>query len=166
MAISIKKISFSVLVVFFILCNPLIISAFEESVVLKNEIINPGSFYYPLKRLWEKGLGRLQFSSQSRNTFYESQLKIRLTELRFVVENNLLSEVQTSSERFAYQAGILSEELIKQNNVSGKENLIKEFGAYGKFLAGLRDKYPANSSFWMLVQHDINTLQILSEKLR
>lgn len=166
MAVSVKKIFFSVFMVFLILGNSLTVSAFEESIVLKNEIINPGSFYYPLKRLWEKGLVRLQFSSQSKNTFYESQLRTRLAELKFVVEKNFLSEVQTSSERFAYQAGILSEELIKQNNTSGKENLIKEFAAYGKFLDGLRDKYPANSSFWMLIQHDINTLKILSESLR
>jgi len=95
-----------------------------------------------------------------------SLLKTRLSELDYVVNNKVLSEVQTSSERFAYQAGILTQELIKQNNSDEKTKLVKEFEKYGNFLANLRDKYPANSSFWMLVQHDINTLSILSEHLK
>lgn len=161
-----KKIIFSITVGLLMICQPLAVIAAEESITFKNEAINPGSLYYPLKRLWEKGLGRLQFSKQSKITFSESQLKTRLAELNFVVEHKFLSEVQTSSERFAYQAGILTEELVKQNKTKDKENLIKEFEQYAKFLDNLRDKYAANTSFWMLIQHDINSLKILSDRLK
>ncbi|MEK7616909.1 MAG: hypothetical protein AAB414_02555 [Patescibacteria group bacterium] len=160
-----KKLIFSIFVVFLIICQPLAIGAAEESISLKNEAINPGSFYYSFKRLWEKGLGKLQFSRQSKINFYQSQLKIKLSELNFVVEKKLLSEVQQASERFAFHAGILTDELIKQNS-KDKEKTIKEFEVYGKFLEKLRDVYPANTSFWMLIQHDINTLKILSERLK
>lgn len=156
-----------VLVLSFILFTffwPAVIKADENILNVKNEIINPGSFYYSFKRLWEKGLEKLQFSEQSKINFYESQLKTRLAELNYVVDNKLLSEVQTSSERFAYQAGILTQALVKANK--NKEKALKEFEQYSKFLEKLRDKYPANSSFWMLVQHDINTLHILSEHLK
>ncbi len=163
MTISGKKIISSLLIIFLIVFQPLAIYA-EENINLKNEAINPGSFYYSFKRLWEKGVERLQFSRQSKITFYESLLKTRLVELNYVVENKLLSEVQTSSERFAYYAGILTQELIKQNK--NKEQTIEEFNQFSKFLENLRDKYPANTSFWMLVQHDINTLSILSGRLK
>lgn len=133
---------------------------------LPNTKVNPGSFYYPLKRVWEKGWEKLQFGKTQKIDFYKSQLKTRLAELNYVVEKKLLSEVQSSSERFAYTAGILTEELIKQNKAADKENLIKEFEKFSPFLDSLRDKYEANSSFWMLVQHDINTLRILSEQLK
>ncbi|MDP3758740.1 MAG: DUF5667 domain-containing protein [Candidatus Daviesbacteria bacterium] len=133
---------------------------------LPNTKINPGSFYYPVKRVLEKGWERLQFGETQKIEFYKSQLKVRLAELNYVVEKKLLSEVQTSSERFAYQAGILTEELVKQNKVADKENLIKEFAQFSPFLDRLRDVYPANSSFWMLIQHDINSLKILSELLK
>lgn len=133
--------------------------------------INPGSFYYPVKRLWEKGQEKLQFSRQAKINFYGSLLKTRLAELNYVVEKKLLSEVQSSSERFAYYAGILTVELVKENERSSssnkdKEKAVKEFEQYGKFLEELRDKYQANSSFWMLIQHDINALGILSEQLK
>lgn len=158
-----KKIIFSIFVIFLSICQPLLINAAEETITLNNEVINPGSFYYSFKRLWEKGIERFQFSKEAKITFYQSQLKIRLAELNYVVENKLLSEVQSSSERFAYQAGILAEVGEKGKD---SEKLIQEFEKYSKFLDTLRDKYPANSSFWMLIQHDINTLKILSENLR
>lgn len=138
----------------------------EEHWSVKKEIINPGSFYYSLKRLWERSLEMIQFSEKGRLAFYHSQLKTRFSELNYVVESKLLSEVQQSTERFAYTAGILTDELIKQANSSDKEKIIKEFENYSKSLEQLRDKYPANTSFWMLIQHDINTLNILSDKLK
>ena len=154
------------LFVFVLIPSTFIYAQDSPQLDLPKTTINPGSFYYSFKRLWEKGVEKLQFSKKSKINFYQSQLKVKLAELNFVVENKLLSEVQTSSERFAYQAGILTEELLKQNKAEDKEKFIKEFEQMQNFLDKLRDKYPANSSFWMLVQHDINTLKILVEKLR
>lgn len=136
----------------------------EGNLNLPSTTINPGSFYYPFKRLWEKGLERVQFSKQSKINFLKSQLRTRLAELNYVVEKKLLSEVQTSSERFAYYVGILTEELVRENK--NKEQTIKEFDQFSKLLEKLRDNYPANTSFWMLIQHDINTLRILSDQLK
>ena len=112
------------------------------------------------------GQEKLQFSKQAKINFYQSLLKTKLSELNYVVEKKFLSEVQSASERFAYQAGILTEELIRQNKSADKENVIKEFERFSPFLDTLRDKYEANSSYWMLIQHDINTLGILSAQLK
>ena len=57
-------------------------------------------------------------------------------------------------------------EIVEKKKIDEKKKLIKIFEKYSKLLANLRDKYPANSSFWMLVQHDINSLSILSERLK
>lgn len=153
------------LATFFLARTELVYAQNSQDLKLPNISVNPGSFYYPIKRLIEKTEERFQFSQNSRRSFYTSLLKKRLSELNFVVNNNLLSEVQGSSERFAYQAGIL-EEVTLQNKTEEKQNIIKQFEQYSKFLDTLRDKYPANSSFWMLVQHDINTLNILSNQLK
>lgn len=135
-----------------------------ENLEIRTQKINPGSFYYSFKRLWEKFRIKLAFDAQSKVSINESLLKTRLAELNYVVGNKLLSEVQTSSERFAYQAGTLVEEVVKINK--DKEKTIKSFEQLSKVLEKLRDNYPANSSFWMLIQHDINTLNILSERLK
>lgn len=158
------KIAPLILILIFILTQISPTFAIEQNLNLPSTAINPGSFYYSFKRLWEKGMEKLQFSRKSKILFYQSQLRTRLAELNYVVENKLLSEVQTSSERFAYYAGILTEELIKENKY--REQTIKEFDQFTKFLEGLRDNYASNTSFWMLIQHDINTLRILSESLK
>ena len=164
---ALRGISFGFLLIFLlIICQPMSVSAENNGVTVKNEFINPGSFYFSFKRLWEKGIERIQFSTQTKINFYFSQFQVRLAELNYVVENKFLSEVQQSSERLAYHAGMLTDQLVEQNNTEEKQKYIKEFEKYTSFLEGLRDVYPANTSFWMLVQHDINTLNILSEKLK
>lgn len=135
-----------------------------EQLTLPKTTVNPGSFYYSFKRIWEKGQEKLAFSGDSKKSLYNSLIKTRLAELSYVVENRVLSEVESSSQRFAYQAGVLTDLVIKENK--DKQKTTEEFQQMQKFLEKLRDKYPANSSFWMLIQHDINTLTILSEKLK
>lgn len=137
----------------------------QQEISLPKTSINPGSFYYPVKRLFEKGRERLIFSQEGKASFYSVLLKNRLSELKYVTDKKVLSEIQGSSERFAYHAGILTE-VVEQGKSGDKENIIREFEKYSKFLEGLRDNFPANSSFWMLIQHDINTLSILSAKLK
>lgn len=154
------------IIILLVISQPVVVSAEENVTEIKNEFINPGSFYYSFKRLWEKGFERLQFGTKSKVNFHFSQFQTRVAELNYVIENKFLSEVQQSSERLAFEAGVLTDQLIKQNNNEEKQKYIKEFEKYVKPLEKLRDMYPANTSFWMLVQHDINTLQILSEKLK
>ncbi len=153
------------MVMVFLAGTELIYAQNTQDLKLPNTIINPGSFYYPFKRLVEKGRERVIFSEEGKISFYTSLLRTRLSELDYVTEKKVLSEIQGSSERFAYQAGILTEELIQSKSKKKKE-IVKEFEKYGTFLGSLRDRYPANSSFWMLVQHDINTLSILSGQLK
>lgn len=162
-SLSKKLLLFSLAI--FIITYPMSVNAYEEAVSLKTESINPGSFYYPFKRLWEKSRAKIFFNRESRVEFNESLLKTRLAELNYVVERKFLSEVQTSSERFAYQAGILTEELVKASQ-DKKEEALKSYDQFTKLLEKIRDNYPANSAYWMLVQHDINTLSILSGRLK
>lgn len=153
-------------IIFASFTNVIFASNNPAEINLSAPVINPDSLYYPLKRVWEKVRDQLNFSDDAKITFAKDLLRERLAELKFVVENKILSEVEHSSQRFAFQAGILVEEIAKQNKSSEKEKLMKEFEQYNTFLGQLRDKYQANSSFWMLIQHDINSLGILSEKLK
>ena len=56
-------------------------------------------------------------------------------------------------------------ELSKKLVSSDKSSIQNKFKEYKPILEKLRDIYPANSSFWMLIQYDIDTLDILSKKL-
>lgn len=162
-----KKIILVFLLTAFFICFPITTKAEDNNINFQKETINPGSLYYSLKRLWEKGMNVFQFSEQAKINYEKSLLKIRLSELDYVVNNRILSEIQSSSQRVSYQAGILAEDLLKQNQPQVKEEAIKEFEKYSKFLLILRDNFEnSNSSFWRLIQYDVESLKILSDRLR
>lgn len=136
---------------------------------LPNILVTPDNYlFYSLIRLTEKGLILIKISKESKVDYFNSLTLKRLAELKYVVDNKLLSEVQQSSQRLSYQLGILSDYLsINQNQLSRQKLDTKNLlNSYRELLVDLRDKYPANSSYWMLVQHDINSLDINLEKLK
>lgn len=153
------------LIALFLIPPNLIYTKDLEHPDLPKTTLNPGSFYYNFKRLWEKGRELFLFSNKLKQPYYESLLRKRLAELKYVAEDKILSELQRATERFAFQAGKLTD-VIEKSGSEEKEKLTKEFENYDDLLIDLRDKYPANSSFWILIQHDINTLKILSERLK
>lgn len=122
---------------------------------------------FNLKRLIEKGELLTKFNKESRAGYYKDLTLRRTAELKYVVENKLLGEVEKSSQRLSYQVGVLSD-YISMNKTELAKTIptTKELlSNYQVLLANLRDQYPANSSFWLLVQHTINSIDINLEKL-
>lgn len=122
---------------------------------------------FNLKRLIEKGELLTKFNEESRADYYKDLTLRRTAELKYVVENKLLGEVEKSSQRLSYQVGVLSD-YISMNKTELAKTIptTKELlSNYQVLLANLRDQYPANSSFWLLVQHTINSIDINLEKL-
>lgn len=139
----------------------------DNKIPFKREGINPDSFYYPVKRIWEKfHLFILFVVPQSKINYERTLFDERLSELNYVAENRLLSKVESSSKRLAFQAGTFTSLLIKQNKAQDKNDLIRKFGEDMKLLARLRDLFPSNSSYWLFIQQDIDTFNILSSRLK
>lgn len=136
-----------------------------EKLNLPTQLINPGDFYFPSIRLWEKIVDKFQFKTDAKLKYSNSLIDKRMSELGYVVKNRRLDEVQRSTERFAYQVGTLTEFLIKQGDRKMKDQIKAKINSFYPALSELRDNFPANSSFWMLVQHDINSLKEYSDKL-
>lgn len=125
----------------------------------------PDNPFYSAKRLWEKFAPKMLFFEDAKINYEKGLLNKRFSELKYVVENNLLDEIQRSSERFSYQAGIYTEKVKSLNDASSKEKVIKEFEKYASDAAILRGRVP-EGSFTRLIQYDIDSLSILSNQLR
>lgn len=148
---------------------------FSHNNVLATELnlpkttINPDRYLlFNLKRLIEKGELFTKFSKESKTDYYKDLTLRRMAELKYVVENKLLGEVEKSTQRLSYQVGILSD-YINMNRLELAQNIPTITGLlinYKNILDNLRDKYPANSSYWMLVQHSINSIDLNLEKLK
>lgn len=157
-----KKIFFSLLL--FILVQTSYAAEFEK-LDLPTQPVNPGDFYYSAVRLWEKIAEKSQFDNKAKYKYLSFLIDKRMSELGFIIKKDRWSEIQRSTERLSYQVGVTTEFLIKQKDKDKKEQLKAKINNFLPALEELRDKHAANSSFWLLVQHDINSLKEYSEKL-
>lgn len=125
----------------------------------------PGEPSYAFKRLKEKVTEFFKFSSKSKFSYRQTLLEKRVSEYVSLVENKNQLQIANASQRLAYQAGILAESSYSGSR-GDKDLLINLFEKYKPILEKMRDNFPANSPFWLLSQQDIDTLSILSSKLK
>lgn len=124
-------------------------------------------FAYSIQRLIEKGTLIFKFNHESKISYYKDLINIRIAELKYVVENKLIGEIEKSTQRFSYQIGTLADYVSSNKDLAkDKKSTIDFLSQYKNLLENLRDQYPANSSYWMLVQHSINSIDLNLEKLR
>lgn len=134
---------------------------------VKKELVNPGNLFYPVKRFWEKNRIKIIKDDYKKIKYYELLLDKRYSELNFIVMKKDVSQMQKSSERFQYYAGLTTETLeTLQNADENKAEMIKRFENYIETLPALRDNFPANSSNWMFVQYCIDSLNIYISDLK
>lgn len=156
------------LLFFFLISNIIVYAAFplyaNES-NLPSVKIAPDSFYYPLKRISEKIMVNFYIDPNSKVDYYKDLVQNRMAELKYVVDKDYLDQVERATQRISYQVGVLTDYVAGKKVNSKKQSLVDLYKADKIILEKLRDKYPANSSFWMLVQHVINTIDINLQKL-
>lgn len=165
-----KRYSFFLLAIsVLVLPLPLFAVQSTSGLLLKSEIESqetyPGKPYYQMKRLKEKVSELLIFFPDSKLNYSRKLLRTRFSELNHIIQEQSLDEVQRSSERFAYQAGKLTE-LAEKEPKEAKEKTINLFKTYQDDLNQMKYKFEQDSGFWILVLHDINTLDYLTARLK
>lgn len=157
------------LLFYFLLISGIIIYAafpvYANQSDLPSVKITPESFYYPLKRLTEKIIVNFYIDSNRKANYYKDLVQNRMAELKYVVDKDYLDQVERSTQRVSYQVGILTDHIVAKKLDHKKKDIVNLFEKDKITLEKLRDKYPANSSFWMLVQHVINSIDINLQKL-
>ncbi len=143
--------------------SPTILLAKDENVVIEKARTLPGSFFYPFKRLLEKTRTVLTFPYSWKFKYQEDLFKERLSELNVVVEKNDINVIETTAQRLAFQAGILSG--LSEKSDKYKNETKSLFERVVPNLENLRDHFPANSTYWLSIQQDIDTLGILTKEL-
>lgn len=163
---SYKRVRILCFVLFVVFFSP--INVFATELNLPKTTVNPDRYLlFNIARLIEKGELLIKFSKESKRDFYNDLTLRRMSELKYVVDNKLLGEVEKSTQRLSYQVGILSDYISMNraeltNTIPGTKELLTN---YKVLLANLRDQYSANTSYWMLVQHTINSINLNLEKL-
>lgn len=118
-----------------------------------------------IDRLKEKISLFFKFNNADKLTYQQQLAELRLGELDYVIRTGQGDFIEEVSTRYAAYIGRLSESLLPSKNTSQKEQALEMFKNHSPILATMRDNFPANSGFWLLLQHDINTVQIYSDKI-
>lgn len=161
------KIRSTVLIIAFYLIGNLVLTqtaGAQNNFQPTKSAINPDSFFYQIDRGLEKIFFKFQFSNDSKINYQKALLEERFSELDYIARNKKLGQFETSSQRFAAQAGTLVEHITV--NYLDKDKIRKTLNKYKEYLPKLRDLYQANSSFWLLIQQDIDSLNLYIDKLK
>ncbi|MEK7112230.1 MAG: DUF5667 domain-containing protein [Patescibacteria group bacterium] len=162
-------ISKILIILFFVLATlftPFIVTAEgPESFHLTPQKTLPGSALYPFKRIKEKIIMVVTFSAKEKARYGIVLLEKRLSELASLVDRKDATYLESSAQRFAAQAGVLANHALTDDKEM-KELVLSYFEGYKPVLEQLRDNYPANYAYWLSIQQDIDTLNILSEQLK
>lgn len=164
-----RYISKILVTLFFVLSTlfaPFIVTAKgPESFHLTPQKTLPGSAFYPFKRIKEKIEMIIIFSAKEKTRYGIILLEKRLSELASLVDRKDAIYLESSAQRFAAQAGVLTNHALAGDKEI-KELVLSYFEGYKPVLEQLRDNYPANYAYWLSIQQDIDTINILSERLR
>jgi len=118
-----------------------------------------------MDRVFEKINLFLHFSPASKAEYWQKLVDVRLTNLKSIVEQNNLDLIEETSSRYSTYVGRYSDYIINNQIRSQKEIAIGMFNKHLETLPSLQAKYKYDSAWWLLIQHDINTLNIFKEKI-
>ncbi len=152
------KKSLSLILLFVFLFSPF--RVYADTFDLPSIKIAPNSFFYPLKRISEKVVVYFYFDSNKKADYYQNLVQVRLAELKYIVDKDFRDQVERSTQRVSYQIGILTDYVVGKKLNNKQQSLADLYKSYRIILEKLRDKYPENSSYWMLVQHIINSIDL------
>ncbi|KKU10929.1 MAG: hypothetical protein UX13_C0001G0020 [Candidatus Woesebacteria bacterium GW2011_GWB1_45_5] len=116
-------------------------------------------------RVGEKAGLFLKFSKNSKAVYWRKLLDIRLAELKYSVEDDKIDFVEETASRYSTYLGHYTNYLAKKNLTGEKDITLSMFAKHQGILSSLRDKFEYDSAWWLSIQHDINTIDILKAKL-
>lgn len=131
-----------------------------KAVDVKLESVNPpDGMPYFFKRVREKVSLFLAFSDESKVKIYQGMVRVRLAELKYVVEKKEMGYFEQTTLRYFSTAGQLTSVLMKSNKKDQSTLVKNEFSSQIPVLEKLRDNYDATTAEWRFIQDDINYLK-------
>jgi hypothetical protein len=136
-------------------------SNLTSPLIVKYEKVNPkDGFSYAIKRVKEKvGIFLLSRNPKKKLNYLKDLLGIRLSELKFVVDNKDIGNIQTASQRYFTTAGEITALVNSQSQLtSDKNGVITLFNQHLPVLESLRNTYNNTTAEWRFLRDDANYL--------
>lgn len=119
-----------------------------------------------LEKVYEKVTLFLKFDNKSKANYQQHLTEKRLAELSFVIESNQIDSVEPTASRYATSLGTLTDFVVSNRIVDKRADLMNMFDKHSSVAAELQKRFEFESGWWLVLQHDINTINIFKEKIK
>jgi hypothetical protein len=119
-----------------------------------------------IEKLGEKIGLLLKFSKESKVDNYLYLSEKRLAELNYVVENKQVDYVEPAASRYSTYNGVMISYVVGNKVTNKKNEVINTLERHIKITEKLRDKFEANSAWWLSLSHDINSAKEFEDKVK
>lgn len=106
------------------------------------------------------------FTPSSKMDSYESLADKRLSELAYAVTSNDNLVEPTASRYATYISGAAEYAVGKGVSKDRKDKFVTHLDGHKKVISELQKKYKHDSGWWLAIQHDLNTIDIVGSKLK
>lgn len=148
-----------VLVSTFLLAS--VVQAQDSSTTIKVDHVAGG-----LEKVMEKVTLFLKFNKEAKTDYYQYLLEKRLAEISYVIGANNIDMVEPTASRYTTYIGVMADYMIANKVSDKKDQVTAEFGRHRKVLMDLQGKFKHDSGWWLAIQHDINSTNDFTEKLK
>lgn len=159
----ILKLTFLFLILFFVF-TPVVLAqedASRSAAIIKTDHV--AGFF---EKLGERINSFFKFSGSVKADYYTHLTKKRFGELKYVIDSGQGEKIEEVSSRYSTYAGVLTQHVVSKKIADKKDEILKMFNTQSEILKEYAEKFPYESGFWILIQHDINALNIYSEQLK
>ncbi len=107
----------------------------------------------------------MKFDNESKAKYWQKLVDLRLAELKMEVDMNNIDLIEETSSRYSTYLGNYSEFIINKKVINQRDSVLKQFDVHATVLAELRDKFKYDSAWWLMIQHDLNTITMFKDKV-
>lgn len=115
-------------------------------------------------KIQEKIILFLKFNNPNKIEYYQYLLDKRLAEIKYAIDTEQIDYVEPTASRYETFVGNLNGLIQTKLPTTIKTSLLETNNRHIKSLEFLRDQFPANSTWWLAIQHDINVENFLEQK--
>lgn len=131
------------------------------------EVTHTAGFF---EKVQEKITLFFKFSDNDKTDYYKYLTEKRLGELKLVVESESFVDkdfqLEQTTSRYSSYLGQTTDFVIGRRLLQKKEKLLSIYEEQRLVLESLRDHFPANSGWWLLLDQDATATKIYSDKLK
>lgn len=160
------RVIFFVLIAFLLISNPVINASEENTSTISAQIEKVDHIANIRERLFERITLFFKFSPAEKVNYQKILAEKRLAELQYVIDSKKGDLIEETSSRYSTYLGRLTQQLTSSKLVSKKDEILKMLDLHSQVIEELTAKIDRDSGFWLLLQHNTNTIKLLSDQIK